>query len=190
MKCSAWSSRAIWACSAAVLAAVVAGPAAARTLNLMPRTVVPGSPVMLTFTAPNPRDTTGVDHVTLGIPSDFVLDAAEAKPGWTVSRTEQAITWSGGLIPKGEFATFAIHGTAPTHVETVLFNVIVGDKSGKSITYHVGLDVSAAANHDTGARSLARAALIVAIVGLAMALAAGFLALGGWLRSSPRPPED
>jgi uncharacterized protein YcnI len=145
---------------------------------------------MLTFSAPNAHDAAGVDHVTLGIPPEFVLDGAEAKPGWTVSQTEQAITWSGGLIPSGQFATFAIHGTAPKDVETVLFNLVVGDKRGKLTTYHVSLDVSPAANHDTGARSLGKAALIVGIVGLALALAAGLLALGGWLRSSPRAHED
>jgi uncharacterized protein YcnI len=190
MRCSAWSSRAIWACSATLAALALApGAGAARALTLVPQTVEPGAEVMLTFATPN-RGGATVDHVTLGIPSDFVLDDAEAKPGWVLSRTEQAITWSGGRIPKGEFATFAIRGKAPMQLETVLFNVIVGARGGKSTTYHVGLSVSPAANHDTGARSLGRAGLIVAIVGLALALAAGFLALGGWLRTSPRPPED
>ena len=39
--------------------------------------------------------------MTLGVPPDFDLDDAEAKPGWTQSRTGQAITWSGGNDPQG-----------------------------------------------------------------------------------------
>ena len=61
-----------------------------------------------------------VDHVTLGIPSDFELDDAETKPGWAQSRTGQAITWSGNRIPKGQYATFSIRGTAPTLNRTLL----------------------------------------------------------------------
>jgi hypothetical protein len=127
----------------------------------------------------------GVDRVTLGIPSDFQLDDAEAKPGWTQSRTGQAITWSGGHIPMGQYATFSIRGTAPEKVETVLFNVLIGDRAGKSITYRVGLDVIPGGTHDTGARSLGKAAVIVGLVAAVLALGSLFLGLYLWLRSPP-----
>jgi uncharacterized protein YcnI len=123
--------------------------------------------------------------VTLGIPPDFDLDDAEAKPGWVQSRTGQAVTWSGGSIPKGEFGRFSIRGTAPKNPETVLFNVLVGDRLGKSITYRVGLDVAAHGPEDAGARSLGRAALIVAVIAGLIALGALFTALYVWLRPTP-----
>jgi uncharacterized protein YcnI len=181
MRFSAWSSLSISVCSALVLAA----PAAAH-LSIDPPNVVKGELVDLVFSVPNEADAVGVNHVTLGIPQDFKLDDAEAKPGWAQSRTGQAITWSGGLIPKGTFARFAIRGTAPAKVETVLFNVLVGDRTGKSITYRVGLDVTAAANEDKGARTLGKAALGVAIVAAVLALGALFIGLYLWLR--PPPP--
>ena len=68
----------------------------------------------------------------------------------------------------------------------MLFNVLVGDRTGKSITYRVGLDVTATLNQDKGARSLGKAALGVAIVAAVLALAALFVGLYLWLR--PPPP--
>jgi uncharacterized protein YcnI len=181
MRFSAWLSLSISVCSALALAA----PAAAH-LSIDPAKVVKGQLVDLVFSVPNEDDAVGVNHVTLGIPQDFQLDDAEAKPGWTQSRTGQAVTWSGGLIPKNQYGTFSIRGTAPAKAETVLFNVLVGDRVGKSITYRVGLDVTAASNQDKGARTLGKAALGVAIVAGLLALGALFVGLYVWLR--PPPP--
>jgi uncharacterized protein YcnI len=185
MRCSAWSSRVTWACSAA-MAALVLAPTAAAHLSIDPSSVEAGSLVDLTLSVPNEDDALGVDHVTVGIPPAFDLDDAEAKPGWKQVRTGQAITWRGATIPKGQYATFSIRGTAPRKTETVLFNVLVGDRRGKSITYRVGLDVTAHASEDSGARTLGKAALAVAIAAVAIALVAGFLGLYLWLR--PPPP--
>src|SRR5437764_1927892 len=153
MRCSGWSLRAISACSAALGALVVAAPAAAH-LSIYPPSVQTGRLVDLVFSIPDEADAVGVDRVTLGVPPDFELDDAEAKPGWTQSRTGQAVTWSGGNIPQDQFARFSIRGTAPKNAETLLFNVLVGDRRGKSITYHVGLQVLAHGPRDAGARSL------------------------------------
>jgi hypothetical protein len=185
MKSSAWSSRAISACSAAGAALLLAAPAGAR-ISIVPASVVEGQIVDLEFSVPNDTDKHGIDHVTLGIPEDFALNDAEAKPGWSQSRTGQAVTWWGGKVPKGTYARFGIRGTAPPRVETVLFNVLVGNRTGTSITYHVALSVTAPAPHDDEGNSLARVALIVAIAAAAMALAAGFIVL--YLGLRPPPP--
>jgi uncharacterized protein YcnI len=181
MKFSAWSSLSISACSALVLAA----PAAAH-LSVNPSQIHTGELADVTFSIPNADDAIGIDHVTLGVPADFQLDDAEAKPGWTQSRRGQTITWSGGRIPVGQYATFSIRGTAPAKAETVRFNVLVGDRTGKSITYPAPLEVTAATNRDTGARTLGKAALGVAIVGAVLALGALFLGLYLWLRPPSR----
>jgi uncharacterized protein YcnI len=182
MRCSGWSLRAIWACSAVLGALVLAAPASAH-LSIYPPSVQTGKLVDLVFSIPNQSNKAAVDHVTLGVPSDFQLDDAEAKSGWTQSRTGQAVTWSGGAIPKGQFARFSIRGTAPKNAETVLFNVLVGDRKGKSITYRVGLQVVAHGPRDPGARSLGKAALAVAIIAALLAVGALFTALSVWLRS-------
>lgn len=166
---------------ASVAGLALAAPAFAH-LSIDPPRVHTGDLVDLVFSIPNAADSKGIDHVTLGIPSEFALDDAEAKPGWAQSRTGQAITWSGGMIPKGTFARFAIRGTAPSKAETVLFNVLVGDRTGKSITYRVPLDVSASLGRDRGARTLGKAALGVAIGAALLGLGALFFALYLWLR--------
>ena len=167
------------------MTALALAAAADAHLSINPASVQTGALVDLVFSVPNVGNAVGIDHVTLGIPQDFDLDDMEAKPGWTQSRTGQAVTWSGGMIPKGTFARFAIRGTAPSKPETVLFNVLVGDRLGKSITYRVGLDVASTTNEDTGARSLGKAALGVAIAGGVVALGALFLGLYLWLRPPP-----
>jgi uncharacterized protein YcnI len=179
MRYSGWSSLGTLVFSVGALA--FAAPAGAH-LSINPAVVHTGELVDLVFSVPNADDHYGVDHVTLGIPQDFVLDDAEAKPGWTQSRTGQAITWSGGRIPRREFARFTIRGTAPARAETVLFNVLVGDRTGKSTTYRVGVSVVAHGPQDAGARSLGKAALVVALIGAGLALAALFTALYVWLR--------
>jgi uncharacterized protein YcnI len=98
MKSSAWSSRVISACSVAGAALLLAAPAGAR-LSIVPPSVVEGQIVDLEFSVPNDTDKHGVDHVTLGIPDDFALGDAEAKPGWSQSRTGQAVTRWGGKVP-------------------------------------------------------------------------------------------
>jgi uncharacterized protein YcnI len=182
MRCSGWSLRAISACSAAGAALLLAAPASA-SLSISPPSVQTGGHVDLVFSVPNAKDKLPVDRVTLGVPPDFTLDDAEAKTGWSQSRTGQAITWSGGQIPQGEFARFAIRGTAPGHAETAVFNVLVGDRRGKSITYQVGLVVLNHGPYDSGARSRAKTALIVAVVAAVLAVVALLTALYAWLRS-------
>jgi uncharacterized protein YcnI len=180
MKFSAWSLLSISVFSALAFAA----PAAAH-LSLNPSRIHTGELADITFSIPNTDDPVGIDHITLGVPADFQLDDAEAKPGWTQSRTGQAITWSSGRIPNHQYATFSIRGTAPSKAETVLFNVLVGDRTGKTITYRVGLDVTAIAAQDKGARTLGKAALGVAIVAALLALGALFVGLYLWLRPPP-----
>jgi uncharacterized protein YcnI len=192
MRCSGWSSPstlicrpgfAVLGCSVAAL--LVAAPAGAH-VSINPARVQTGDLVDLVFSVPNTDDRHRVDHVTLGIPADFELDDAEAKSGWTQSRTGQAITWAGGSIPRRQFARFAIRGTTPKRAETILFNVLVGDRTGKSITYRVALDVEAHGPRDAGARSLGKTALALGVVAIALALAALFTGLYLWLR--PPPP--
>jgi len=180
MKFSAWSLRAISVCSALLFA-----PSAWAHLSVSPTRVSVGEAVDLTFGAANEDDDLGVDHVTLTVPSGFDLDDAEAKPGWTQSTSGDSVSWSGGRIPKGQYATFGIRGTAPASPGTVTFKVLVGDRSGKSITYQVGLDVVASTSRDDGARSLGKAAIAVALLAGLLALAALFVGIYVWLRPPP-----
>ena len=181
MRFSGWSSLAISVCSALIFAA----PAGAH-LSINPDTVRTGALVDLVFSVPNADDPNGIDRVTIGAPQAFVLDDGESITGWTQSRTGQTVTWTAGNIPPREFARFTIRGTAPEQAGTVLFNVLLGDRTGRSVTYRVGVGVVAHGPRDNGARSLGKAALIVAVIGAGLALAALFVGLYVWLR--PPPP--
>ena len=178
MRFSAWSSLAISVCSALVLAA----PAGAH-LSINPDTVRTGALVDLVFSVPNAADPAGIGQVTIKAPAAFVLDDGEAVAGWTQSRTGQTLTWKGGNIPLRQYARFGIRGTAPAQAGTVLFNVLVADRTGTSITYRVGIQAAGHGPRDNGARSLGKAALIVAVIGAGLALVAMFVALYVWLRS-------
>jgi uncharacterized protein YcnI len=181
MRFRGWSSLVISGCSALVLA----GPAGAH-LSLTPKSVTVGEDVDLVFSVPNEDDSQGVVRVTIGAPREFAVDDGEAKPGWTQTRSGQAITWSGDRIPKGQFARFGVRGTAPEQPGAVLFNVLVGSHDGKTTTYRVALPVRAHGSRDEGARTLGKAALFASVGAAGLALAAGFLALYVWLR--PPPP--
>ena len=180
MRFSAWSLRVISVCSALVVV-----PSAWAHLSVSPTRVGTGQAVDLTFGAPNESSDLGVDHVTLTAPAAFDLDDAEAEPGWTQSRSGDTVTWTGGRIPKGEYATFGIRGTAPPSPGTVTFRVVVADRSGTSFTYRVGLDVVRGTTRDDGARSLGKAAIAVGLVAAVLALAALFVGLYVWLRPPP-----
>jgi uncharacterized protein YcnI len=180
MRFSAWSLRVISVCSALLFV-----PSAWAHLSVSPTRVGVGQEVDLTFGAANEDDDLGVDRVTLRVPEGFELDDAEAKPGWTQTRSGDAITWSGGRIPKGQYATFGIRGTAPGEAGTVTFNVLVGDRTGKSVTYRVGLDVVSSTTRDSGARSLGKAAIAVALAAAVLALAGLFVGIYVWLRPPP-----
>jgi uncharacterized protein YcnI len=181
MRFSAWSLRVISVCSAALF---FAAPAFAH-LSVTPNRVGTGEEVDLTFAAPNEDSDQGVDHVTLRVPDGFDLDDAEAKPGWTQSRSGDSITWSGGNIPKEQFATFTVRGAAPDSAGTVTFNVLVGDRTGASTTYRVAVEVVSSKTEDSGARSLGKAAIGIGIGAAALALVALFIGIYVWLRPPP-----
>jgi Domain of unkown function (DUF1775) len=183
MRFSGWSSRSIWASSVAA-ALVFAAPAGAH-LSVNPDQVHTGALVDLVFSVPNAADPAGLDQVTIEVPADFVLDDGEAIAGWTQSRTGQTLSWKGGSIPLRQYARFGIRGTAPAEPGTVPFTVRVADRAGTSTTYRIALQAVGHGPRDNGARSLGEAALIVAVVGAGLALAALFALLYVWLRPPP-----
>jgi uncharacterized protein YcnI len=148
--------------------------------------VTPGAEVDLVFSVPNEDDAVGVDHVTLGIPADFELDDGEAKPGWTQSAHRPGDHVVRRPIPKGQFARFDPRGTAPVDCVGGAFCDIALHLSLTPTTpTKTPLNVVATTTKDSSARSLANAALVIAIVAALLALVALFAWVYRWIRPTP-----
>ena len=95
------------------------------------------------------------------------------------------LSWSGGKIPRT--STRGSASAAPRLSRRRRSSSTCSSATGPatSITYRVGLGVVAHGTRDPGARSLGKAALVVAVIGAALALAALFVGLYLWLRPPP-----
>jgi uncharacterized protein YcnI len=180
MKCSAWSSLVISACSALALAA----PAAAE-VDISPQRIDPGSTSRLVFWVTNETKQT-VTAVAIGVPADFQIGEAEAKGSWKTSVRARTATWEGYRIAPGQFAFFTITVRTPNRDERGVFSVLVSLAGGTTLTWPATVSVVPAQPvRDSDARLTATIALAVASIAAALALASGLLGLWLWLR--PRP---
>ncbi|HEX4430754.1 MAG TPA: DUF1775 domain-containing protein [Frankiaceae bacterium] len=102
-----------------VLLLATALPAAAH-VELTPDTAAPGQFLVYTVSVPNERDDSATTAVDLKLPPGFILDAAQAVSGWrtvvakSADGTPTQVTWTGGRIPVGTFATFQLQGRNPS----------------------------------------------------------------------------
>ncbi len=164
--------------------------AAAAHVTLAPRRVLPGSPRLLRFTVPDERRVDAVG-VTIRFPPAIVVRQVEAKPGWTATAGLALAGWRGARIRFRTFETFEVSATIPAGSRP--FRLVATERyaDGRTDTYPLLLDArprppSEARARDSGARTLGKAALGVALAAGAAALGAGFFALYLWFRSPVR----
>jgi hypothetical protein len=182
MRSSGWSSRGIWGCSAAALAALALVHSASAEPSVTPSRIAPGSSPRLVFTVPNEKNV-AIRRVAIGLPPDFSLAQAELKGGWKTDVLGRTVTWEGKSIMPHQLATFILRVHAPGVEERAVFPVLASYANGRTLTSQVWLRVEPAPPpRDEGARTLATAALIVAAVAVLLALGGGLLALWLWLR--------
>jgi uncharacterized protein YcnI len=175
---------------AAILATAVGAPPAQAHVTTSPTQLTVGVEQALSFNVP----VDGIDPVTevdLKVPAAYEIETIEAKPGWTVTRTQVTVQWRGGSIPTGDYASFGVTGTA-NRTGRIAF-AVDARRGVEHDTFVVPVKVvapaTAARQRDTSARTLGKAALFVAIAAGAVALAAFFLALALWLRG-PRSLQE
>jgi uncharacterized protein YcnI len=176
----------------AIVAAAILAPSAEAHVTVTPTTAEPGSDQTFVFTVPNETDTGVANGFEVILPPRLDAEGAQAKPGWSVTREDRRVVWSGGAIRPGEFEQFGISGSAPKSGTSVEFLVRESFANGPTYTYHPTLRLTApepARGRDAGARSTARWALAVALVGVAVAVATFFLVLVLWLRGT-RPLSE
>ena len=168
---------------------LLAAPVAAAGVSVAPERLLPGQQAVVTFTVSNDRAAGAppVVSVAIGLPPAVAAQGVEAKPGWTATVQPPVVTWRGGKIPAGQFATFALRVTAPRRSSVMNFGVRQAASDGRGKAGFVRVLVTRGAPvlsaRDSGARTLGKSALFVAIAAGALALGAGFVAMARWLRS-------
>jgi uncharacterized protein YcnI len=99
MRCSAWSSLAISACSAVAL--LFAGTASAHVIAT-PTYVASGSSQAIIFSGPNERQRP-MTSFALTAPAGLQMEHAHPVDGWTEESTTSSATWTGGsLAPRAD----------------------------------------------------------------------------------------
>lgn len=135
MRCSAWSSLAISACSALVLAGSAAGHVTAS-----PPSLIAGGTSSVSLTAPNERDQPMTAFVVT-VPTGFRIVGAEPSAGWMARATESTATWRGGSLEAGEEATFTLRIAAPEPTGGIELEAVQRYPGGESVRWPVGLTV-------------------------------------------------
>ncbi|HVW30982.1 MAG TPA: hypothetical protein VHL53_00460 [Acidimicrobiia bacterium] len=203
----------MWLAGAAAVAAVVlgAGPALAHE-EINPKTFPTGQPTYLTLNAAN-EEAVALTKVVLHAPAGVGFGENTRSPaGWTVNRTDDTITWSGGTIKPSTFEQFGYEIEGADQPGTLAYKITLAFADGK--TDDVEVDVTATAPTGPGSATTgptvttgaapattappgeksgssdsssgtAKAALAIAII--ALIVAAGALAVGGRRRGPAGP---
>ena len=162
--------------------------AAAAHVTVTPRRVAPGAEALLAFSAPNEREHVPIEALTVDLPAGFVVGAVETKGGWRTTTTGRTVTWRGGRIPPGQFAQFFLRAVSPGTRGSFATTAVERFADGQRAVFHPRVSVGTLRTTlrpgtDSGARTLGKFALGVALAAALLAVGAGFLALRSWLVS-------
>lgn len=156
MRCSAWSSLAISACSALFLV-----PAAQGHVTVAPAFVPAGETATLTLTAPNEREQ---PMTGFAVSASDGLQIIQAVPdiAWPSTLRNGAAVWYGRLAP-GDEATFTVRVEAWATPGPAKVLVTQRYPGGKTVEWPIALTVTPAPDEPT--QQIDRA-LVAALVGL------------------------
>lgn len=186
--------RALRVGATATVAAALAGagaPAALAHVGIEPSTLPPGQPNRITLYAPN-EGKAPASSLEVEFPKGMLPAVAEAVAGWTASVRGQTVTWTGGTIPAGTYARFSAMVEAPDRTGPVVLRTTLGYSDGfRQVFQPVVLvrEAQAPRARDQASRTGVKWAMGLAVAGLALAAAVGFLALWLWLRAGDAPGE-
>jgi hypothetical protein len=122
----------------------------------------------------------------------MVLGEVQARPGWEATATATSVVWQGGRIPPGQFETFSLLATATGRPKVLPFRVQESFSDGTVDRYRPTVHVVPAASlaaaqpgagRDSGARTLGKFALAIALAAAAGVVLLAFVLLGAWLIS-------
>jgi uncharacterized protein YcnI len=161
---------------ALVVAWVGVGPAWAHE-EITPSTVPVGKPVFLTITAANEKQVR-LTKLSLGAPRGLAFGQTTRSPaGWTVSRTDTAVVWTGGSVDPDHFESFGFEIEGADQPGALDYKATLGyaDATNDDVTVQVtavAAGSSASSSSSTSGSGRADAALAVGVVALLAAVAA------------------
>lgn len=153
-----------------------------------PATVPTGKPLFLTLSGANEKKV-DMTKLTLTTPSGLDFGEATKDPaGWTSTKSDKTITWTGGAVKPGRFEQFGFEVESFDQPGSPQFKASLGYADGTSEDAQVALTVTAATESATakggGSDSgPATVAIVVALVALVASVIAVALARSG--RSRP-----
>lgn len=173
MRCSGWSSLAISACSALVLA----GSASAH-LVATPPFLPQGDSESITFSGPNERELP-MTSFSLTVPPGVEIEHAHEVVGWTEQVEGAMATWQGGVVAPDQEIGFGLDLKADA--EPGIVEVIARQRYGDNgvIRWTVPLTITPATEKPSQNLALAG---IVGLIGVLVVVA---VALVAWRRRSP-----
>jgi hypothetical protein len=128
----------------------LAGAASAHE-EISPKTFPTGQPTFFTLTAANEASANLV-KIVLRAPTGLAFGETTRSPaGWTVARTDDTITWTGGAVKPDTFDMWGYEIEGADQPGTLAYKVTLAFADGKSDDVEV--DVSAVAPGSTGAPS-------------------------------------
>jgi hypothetical protein len=145
--------------------AVVAGGAAPAFAHeeINPKTFPTGQPTFFTLTAANEQPANLV-KIVLHAPAGLAFGTTTRSPaGWSVTRIDDTITWTGGAVKPDTFDTWGYEIEGADQPGTLAYKVTLGFADGKSDDVEV--DVNAVAPGATGAGAAPGAAATTVTTG-------------------------
>ncbi|HEV7865526.1 MAG TPA: hypothetical protein VGR20_22705 [Acidimicrobiia bacterium] len=135
---------------AAAVALVVGAPAAYAHEEIAPKTFPTGQPTFLTLTAANEASVNLV-RIVLHAPAGLAFGETTRSPaGWAVTRTDDTITWTGGVVKPDAFETWGYEIEGADQPGTLAYKVTLGYADGKSDDIEVDVNAVAPAAASTG----------------------------------------
>jgi hypothetical protein len=138
----------------AIVLATVAGfvlgaPPAFAHEEINPKTFPTGQPTFFTLSAANEAKADLI-KIVLAAPKGTAFGASTKEPaGWTVNRTDDQITWSGGAVKPDHFEQWGYEIDGADQPGTLAYKVTLGFAGGK--TDDVEVDVTAFSSTTPGA---------------------------------------
>lgn len=153
-----------------------------------PATVPTGKPLFLTLSGANEKKV-DMTKLTLTTPSGLDFGEATKDPaGWTSTKTDTTIAWTGGAVKPGRFEQFGFEVESFDQPGSPQFKATLGYADGTSEDAQVALTVTAtteSATHKGGASDNGRATVAIALALVALAASAIAVALARSGRSRP-----